>query len=156
MNLNATLLGQAISFSLFVWFCVKYVWPPIIRAIEERQKYIASSLSEAKDAAKNVELAKLDASKKIKKASILAKKIITQANKRKIQIIHKARQEALIEHNKILLQAKIEIEAEQRRLNLKLREQLSDLSILAAEKILQRTIDKNDHDDIISRISSKL
>ena len=95
MNMNATLLGQAIAFALFVWFCMKYVWPPIIEAIEARQKLIADGLSAAERAAKDLDLAQANASDQLKEAKRAATEIIEQANKRKGQILDEAREEEI-------------------------------------------------------------
>ena len=95
MNMNATLLGQAIAFSLFVWFCMKYVWPPIMQAIEERQKKIADGLVAAERAAKDLNLAQANASEQMKEAKRTATEVIDQANKRKAQIIDEAKAKRL-------------------------------------------------------------
>ena len=96
MNINATLLGQAIAFTMFVVFCMKYVWPPIMQAIEERQKKIADGLAAAGRAAKSLDLAQANASEHMKEAKRAATEIIEQANKRKAQIIDESRHEAIV------------------------------------------------------------
>lgn len=156
MNINATLLGQAISFALFVWFCMKYVWPPIMQAIEERQKKITDGLLAAERATKDLELAKVNASSQMKDAKLAASEVIEQANKRKAQIIDEAREEALLERHKILAQAEAEIEAERNRVRDELRKQVAILAVAGAEKILERTIDKNVHQDILDNLTAKL
>ena len=156
MNMNATLLGQAIAFSLFVWFCMKYVWPPIMEAIEERQKKIADGLVAAERAAKDLNLAQANASEQMKEAKRTATEVIDQANKRKAQIIDEAREEAQAERQKILAQAEAEIEAERTRARDDLRKQVATLAIAGAEKILERTIDKDVHDDLLNNITAKL
>jgi len=105
VNINATLLGQAIAFAIFVWFCMKYVWPPLMAAIEERQKKIADGLSAAERAEKDLDLAKANASERIKEAKQAAAEVIEQANKRKSQILDEARDEALVERNHLIAQA---------------------------------------------------
>lgn len=95
--MNATLLGQAIAFGMFVWFCMKYVWPPIIKAIEDRQKKIADGLQAAERAKKDLDLAQANASDQLKEAKRTATELIEQANKRKAQIIDEAREEAQAE-----------------------------------------------------------
>ena len=90
MSINATLLGQAISFLLFVWFCMKFVWPPLMNAIEERQKKIADGLADAGRAAKDLELAQVKATEQLKDAKATANEIIQQANKRKAQNVEAA------------------------------------------------------------------
>ncbi|WP_054674577.1 F0F1 ATP synthase subunit B [Parasalinivibrio latis] len=156
MNLNATLFGQAIAFALFVWFCMKYVWPPLLSAIEERQKKIADGLSAAQRAAKDLELAQANASDQLKEAKRAATEIIEQANKRKAQIIDEARQEALTERENILTQGRAEIDAERNRARDDLRKQVATLAVSGAEKILERSIDANAHKDILDSISAKL
>lgn len=156
MNMNATLLGQAIAFTMFVLFCMKYVWPPIMSAIEERQKKIADGLSAAERAAKDLDLAQANASDKLKEAKRTATEIIDQANKRKAQIIDEAREEAQAERQKILNQAESEIEAERNRAKDELRKQVATLALAGAEKILERSIDKDAHKDILDNITAKL
>ncbi|EBS5739732.1 F0F1 ATP synthase subunit B, partial [Salmonella enterica subsp. enterica serovar Eastbourne] len=94
MNLNATILGQAIAFVLFVLFCMKYVWPPIMAAIEKRQKEIADGLSSAERAKKDLDLAQANATDQMKKAKAEASALIDQANKQRAQIIDEAKAEA--------------------------------------------------------------
>ncbi|WP_165312670.1 F0F1 ATP synthase subunit B [Vibrio ziniensis] len=156
MNMNATLLGQALSFALFVWFCMKYVWPPIMQAIEERQKKIADGLQAAERAKKDLDLAQANASDSLKEAKRTATEVIEQANKRKAQILDEAREEAQAERQKILAQAASEVEAERNRARDELRKQVATLAIAGAEKILERAIDKDAHKDILDNITAKL
>jgi len=156
VNINATLLGQAISFALFVWFCMKYVWPPLMKAIEERQKKISDGLQAAERAAKDLDLAQANASEQLKEAKRTATEIIDQANKRKSQIIDEAREEAQAERQKILTQAESELEAERNRARDDLRKQVAALAIAGAEKILERSIDKDAQKDILDNITAKL
>ncbi|MDW6002426.1 F0F1 ATP synthase subunit B [Vibrio mangrovi] len=156
MNINATLLGQAIAFAIFVWFCMKYVWPPLMAAIEERQKKIADGLSAAERAEKDLDLAKANASERIKEAKQAAAEVIEQANKRKLQILDEARDEAIIERENILAQAKAEIESLRVRARDDLRKQVATLAVAGAEKILERSIDKEAHKDILDSITAKL
>ncbi|MEF1311154.1 F0F1 ATP synthase subunit B [Vibrio mytili] len=156
MNINATLLGQAFSFALFVWFCMKYVWPPLMQAIEERQKKIADGLQAAERAAKDLNLAQANASDQLKEAKRTATEIIDQANKRKSQILDEAREEAQAERQKILAHAESEIEAERNRARDDLRKQVATLAVAGAEKILERSIDKEAQKDILDNITAKL
>ncbi|MCE7577817.1 F0F1 ATP synthase subunit B [Aliivibrio fischeri] len=156
MNMNATLLGQAIAFTLFVWFCMKYVWPPIMEAIEERQKKIADGLSAAERAAKDLDLAQANASDQLKEAKRAATEIIEQANKRKSQILDEAREEALVERQKILTQGEAELESERNRARDELRKQVATLAVIGAEKILERSIDVEAQKDILDNITVKL
>lgn len=156
MNINATLLGQAIAFVIFVWFCMKYVWPPLMAAIENRQKNIADGLAAADRAAKDLSLAQANASDKLKEAKKAAAEIIDQANKRKSQILEESQTEAQIERQKILDQGQAEIETERNRARDELRKQVAILAIAGAEKILERSIDQNAHQDILNDITAKL
>jgi F-type H+-transporting ATPase subunit b len=154
--MNATLLGQAIAFVLFVWFCMKYVWPPLITAIEERQKNIADGLAAADRAAKDLSLAQANASDKLKEAKRTATEIIDQANIRKNKILDEAREEALVERQNILTQGEAEIETERNRARDELRKQVATLAVIGAEKILERSIDEQAHSDILDSITAKL
>lgn len=156
MNLNATLFGQAIAFAMFVVFCMKYVWPPLIHAIEERQKVIADGLAAAERAAKDLNLAQANASDQIKEAKRAATEIIEQANKRRAQIIDLARDEAKVERDNILHQGEAELEAERNRTRDELRKQVATLAVIGAEKILARSIDKSVHKDILDKITAEL
>ena len=156
MDINATLLGQALAFALFVLFCMKFVWPPLITAIENRQKSIADGLAAANRAAKDLSLAQANASDKLKEAKKAAAEIIDQANKRKSQILEESQTEAQIERQKILDQGQAEIETERNRARDELRKQVAVLAIAGAEKILERSIDPNAHQDILDNITAKL
>ncbi|KMV29333.1 F0F1 ATP synthase subunit B [Photobacterium swingsii] len=156
MNMNATLLGQAIAFFLFVVFCMKYVWPPIMEAIEERQKKIADGLAAADRATKDLNLAQANASDQLKEAKRTATEVIEQANKRKAQIVDEAKVEALAERDKILAQGLAEIEAERNRARDELRKQVATLAVIGAEKIIERTIDKDAHADLLNKVTAEL
>ncbi|MGC6389411.1 F0F1 ATP synthase subunit B [Ewingella sp. S1.OA.A_B6] len=156
MNLNATILGQAIAFVLFVLFCMKYVWPPIMAAIEKRQKEISEGLSSAERAKKELDLAQADATDQLKKAKAEAQVIIDQANKRKAQIVDEAKTEAEQERNKIVTQAKAEIDAERQRAREELRKQVGILAIAGAEKIIERSVDEAANSDIVDKLVAEL
>jgi len=156
VNMNATLLGQAIAFFMFVVFCMKYVWPPIMEAIEERQKKIADGLAAADRAAKDLNLAQSNASDQLKEAKRTATEIVEQANKRKAQIIDEAKAEALAERDKILAQGLAEIEAERNRARDELRKQVATLAVIGAEKIIERSIDKDAHADLLNKVTAEL
>lgn len=156
MNINATLIGQTLAFFLFVVFCMKYVWPPLMNAIEERQKRIADGLANADRAAKDLELAREKASDQLKDAKATANEIIESANKRKAQIIDEAKAEADAERAKIIAQGKAEIEAERNRVKEELRQQVSALALAGAEKILERSIDEAAQSDIIAKLVAEI
>lgn len=156
MNLNATILGQAIAFVLFVWFCMRYVWPPIMVAIEKRQKEIADSLASAERAKKDLDLAQASAANNLKTAKAEAQALIEQANKRKAQIMDEAKAEAEQQRNKIVASAQAEIEAECKRAREELRKQVAMLAIAGAEKILERSVDEPANSDIIDKLVAEL
>ena len=156
MNINATLLGQAIAFMLFVWFCMKYVWPPLLDAIEARQKLIADGLTQAERAGKNLELAQAKATDQLKDAKAQAAVIIEQANKRRTQIVDEAKTEGEVERSKIIAQGEAEVEAERNRAREELRLKVSALAVAGAEKIIKRTIDKDANSDIIDKLVTEL
>ncbi|WP_025565309.1 F0F1 ATP synthase subunit B [Psychromonas sp. SP041] len=156
MNINATLIGQAIAFAIFVWFCMKYVWPPLLDAIEARQKKIADGLTQAERAGKDLELAQAKAAEKLKEAKAQAAEIIDQANKRRTQIVEEAKNEAETERSKIVAQGEAEVEAERNRAREELRQQVAVLAIAGAEKIIKRTIDKEANSDIIDKLVAEL
>jgi len=156
VNLNATILGQAIAFILFVLFCMKYIWPPLIAAIEKRQKEIADGLASADMAKKEVDIAQANASDQLKKARAEAQVIIEQANKRKAQIMDEAKAEAEDERNKIVAQAQSEIQAETKRAREELRKQVALLAFAGAEKIIERSVDEAANSDIVDKLVAEL
>ncbi|GAA0504864.1 MULTISPECIES: F0F1 ATP synthase subunit B [Tatumella] len=156
MNINATILGQAIAFILFVAFCMKYVWPPIMAAIEKRQKEVADSLASAELAKKELDIAQANASDELKKAKENAQVIIEQANKRRGQILDEAKAEAETERNKIIAQAYSEIDAERKRAREELRKQVALLAVAGAEKIIERSVDEAANSDIVDKLVAEL
>ncbi|MGL4454311.1 MAG: F0F1 ATP synthase subunit B [Plesiomonas sp.] len=156
MNINATLLGQAVSFILFVWFCMKLVWPPLIAAIEERQNKIADGLAASDRATKDLELVKAKSADQLKDAKVQAAAIIEQANKRKTMILDEARNEADLERQKIIEQGRAEIDAERKRAREELRKQVAVLAIAGAERILERSVDEAANSDIVDKLVAEL
>lgn len=156
MNMNATILGQAISFILFVWFCMKFVWPPLMSAIEKRQKEIADGLSSAERAKKELEIAHANSSDVMTKAKADAQIIIEQANKLKASIVEEAQAEAEREREKIVAQGLSEVEAERKRAREELRKQVAMLAFAGAEKIIERSIDESANSDIVNKLVAEL
>ncbi len=156
MNINLTLFGQAISFALFTWFCFKYVWPPLIGALNERQAKIAKSLQDAEDASRDLEDAGIKAKQVIKEAKEQAAILIDQANKRASSIIDDARTKALDEANRQKLAAEHEIEQQMQRARESLRASLSHLVIQGAEKVLESEIDASVHDKFLKDLALAL
>ncbi|NJC99882.1 F0F1 ATP synthase subunit B [Candidatus Erwinia dacicola] len=156
MNINATILGQAIAFILFVLFCMKYVWPPLMAAVENRQKEVAEGLASAERAKKDLDLAQANATDELKKAKEDAQVIVEQANKRRAQILDEAKAEAKQERNKIITQAQAEIDAELKRAREELRKQVAMLAVAGAEKIIERSVDDAANSDIIDKLVAEL
>nr|WP_255705570.1 MULTISPECIES: F0F1 ATP synthase subunit B [unclassified Xenorhabdus] len=141
---------------MFVLFCMKYVWPPIMAAIEKRQKEIADGLASAERAKKNLDLAQANATDQLKKAKADAHAIIEQANKQRAQMIDDARAEAELERSKIVAQAHAEVEAESKRVREELRKQVALLAIAGAEKIIERSVDEAANSDIVDKLVAEL
>ncbi len=156
MNINATLIGESIAFIVFVIFCMKFVWPPITAAIEERQKKIADGLAASDRAAKDLELAQENIAAKLKEAKAQAAEIIDGAKKRENQIIEEAAEKAQTERDKIIASGHAEIESERNRAREELRQQVAALAVSGAEKILERSIDDAAHSDILDKLVAEL
>lgn len=156
MSINATLIGQLVSFFIFVWFCMKFVWPPLIQAIEARQKRIADGLADAERATKDLDLAKNKAKDQLRDAKQQAAELIDQANRRRSQIIEEAKIEARAEREKILAQGQAELEAAANRAREELRSQVAALALAGAEQILKRSVDAKAHAEILDKLASEL
>ena len=156
MNLNATLIGQTITFAIFVWFCVKFVWPPLINAIEERQKGIANALASADEAKKEQADTKALLEQEITQAKLQAQEIVELANKRRNQILEEVKAEAEATKAKIIEQGYAEVEAERKRVQEELRVKVASLAIAGAEKIVGRTVDEAANNDIIDKLVAEL
>lgn len=156
MNLNATLWGELIAFIVFVLFCMKFVWPPLMGAIEARQKKIADGLAATDRAEKDLALAQEKAKDQLKQAKAQAADIIEQAKKREAKMIEEAVQKAQAESDKLVAQTRAELDAERNRLREELRKQVAALAVAGAEKILQRSIDEAAHSDILEKLVQEL
>ena len=156
MNINATLLGQTLAFVIFVAICWKYVWPPIIAIMEEREKRIADGLEAAKKADDSLEEAKLMYDKELSKAKKEAAEIIEKANSRASQIVSNAKTKAEEEAEKIMSSANTAIESETNRAKEELRQQMSDIIIDTTKKILDEEISAEKHDDLLKKAAQDL
>jgi F-type H+-transporting ATPase subunit b len=156
VNINATLLGQAIAFTLFVIFCQKYVWPPIVGALRERQKNIADGLAAASRAEDDLVLAQKNAAAKIKEAKNQASELLAQANKRAGGIVDEAKDQANEERARILASAQAEIEQESNRAREELRSSVASLAIAGASAILKKEVDEKAHAAILDDLASQL
>ncbi len=156
MNINATILGQAISFAIFVWFCMKFVWPPLITAMRERQEKISAGLQDADKAVRDLELAKEKATETLREAKAQAAELIEQANKRATQLIEEAKDQAREEGERLKQAAQAEIDQEINRAKESLRAQVAALSLAGAEKILGASIDQKAHAEMLDKLASEL
>jgi len=156
MNINLTLIGQLVSFVVFVWFTMKFVWTPIMAALEARKKEIADGLAAAERGQHEQELANERAKEKLHDAKQQAAEIVNQAHKRANEIIEEAKNDAKAEGDRMLTAAQTEIEQEINRSREVLREKVAVLVISGAEKILQKEINADVHKDVIDNVSGQI
>ena len=156
MNINATLIGQMITFAIFVWFCMKYVWPPIMAALEERKTKIADGLAAAERGKHEQELAEQRAKEVIKQAKEEAAGILTQANKRASEIVEEAKETARVEADRIVTGANAEIEQEVNRAKEALRGQVVSLAVAGAGKVIDKELDASAHDALLQDLVSQI
>ena len=150
MNINLTLFGQMVTFAIFVWFCMKFVWPVIITAMEERQQKIADGLDAADRAMRDLEAAQDKATDQMKEAKQEAAGIVDQANKRANQIVEEAKQQAITEGDRLKVAAEAEIEQEINRAKEELR------ASAGAEKVLEASIDDKANRALVDNLASQL
>ena len=156
MNINLTLIGQMIAFVCFVAFCMKYVWPPIIAAMQERAEKIADGLAAADRASHDLELAQEKAVERLKEAKVEAAGIVDAANKRAGQIVDEAKDAAVVESDRVKQSAHAEIEQEANRAKEQLRGQVASLALAGAEKILGSAIDQQAHAELVDKLAAEL
>ena len=157
MNINPTqMLTQIAMFAVFIWFCARFIWPPLMRAIENRQKQVAEGLAAAEKGRQALEVSAKQAEETISGARARATEIIGQAEKRASQLIDEAKTQAKEEGNREKLAAKAEIEQEYARAREQLREHVAALAVAGAEKILRREVDARTHNDMLAAIREQL
>jgi len=156
VSINATLIGQMITFTLLVWFTMQYVWPPLIEALDERKKKIAEGLAAAEKGQEDVKLAEKKALKYLKEAKAESANIIALAQKRANEVVEESKGTARLEGERMIEAAKAQIEQEMQQAKESLRKEVSSLALKAAEQILQQEVDKAKHKDIISKVSEQL
>ncbi|MBI5938635.1 MAG: F0F1 ATP synthase subunit B [Betaproteobacteria bacterium] len=156
MNINMTLIGQSITFFLFVWFCMKFVWPPVVTALEARRKQIADGLAAADRGKHELELAAKRATEALQEAKQKAAEIIAQAEKRAAQVVDEAKDAAKTEGDRQIAAAKAEIEQETHRAREQLRGEVAALVVAGAEKILRREVDAKAHGDLLEAVKNEL
>ena len=156
MNINLTLFGQTFAFAIFVWFCMKFVWPPITKAMQERQKKIAEGLDAAGRAQQDLKLAQEKVTNTLRETKEQATQILEQANKHASAIVEEAKQQARAEGERLVNAARAEIEQEVNRAKDQLRAQVAALAVLGAEKILESQVDAKVHNDLGEKLASQL
>ena len=156
MNINATLIGQTIAFILFVWFCMKFVWPPIMKALEERKKTIADGLAAGEKGKLELELATRRAGDVVREAKGQANEILSQAEKRAGEVVDAAKGQAKTEAEGIMLAARAEIDRERNMAREQLRVAVSTLAVAGAARILEKEIDAKTHAKLLDAVVKQL
>ncbi len=156
MNINLTLIGQLLSFVVFVWFTMKFVWTPIMGALEERSKGIADGLAAAEQGKHERELAKDRVKEVLHDAKAQAGDIVAQAKKRAAEIVDEAKTDAHGEGERLLTAARAEIEQETNRAREQLRGKVAELAIIGAEKILHKEINAAAHQEIVDSLAKEI
>lgn len=156
MNINATLLGQMITFALLVWFTMRFVWPPLTKALEERRARIADGLAAAERGVHELELAQRRAGDVLREARQHAADVMVQANKRATEIIEEAKTEARAEGERLMVAARAEIDQEINRAKEQLRADVVTIALAGAAKILEREIDAKAHRDILDKLAAQI
>ena len=152
MNINLTLVGQTLTFFLFIWFCKGFVWPALITVMQDREKKIEEGLQAAERAEKDLALAKKNATQKLHEAKQQAAEIIEAANKRSDQIVDEAKGQAREEADQLIVAARADIEQQTARAREELRGEVTMLALSVAEKVLASSIDVKDHQEMVNKL----
>lgn len=156
MNLGLTLIGQSLTFIVFVWFCMKFIWPPLRTAMRERQEAIAAGLQASEDADRKLAEAATGAEQEMANAKQEAAAIIDQARNRASQMVEEAKNDARVEAEKVMEAAKAEVEQEMNRAKEALRAQVSTLVISGAEQVLESSVDETKHNEMLEKLAGQL
>jgi F-type H+-transporting ATPase subunit b len=156
VNITVTLFAQSLTFLVFVWFCRRFIWPPMINAMRERQKTIGEGLAAAERAAKDLVLAQGGAAEQLRQAKEEARQIIEQARERTVIMIEEAKNDARAEGERQKEAARAEIDQDVNRAKEKLRAQVAALAVSGAEKILQASIDRAQHTKLLEKLTAEL
>lgn len=156
MNLNSTLVAQLVVFFILAWFTMKFVWPPIMKALDERAAKIAEGLAAAERGRQNLDLASKHSAEAVREGKQKASEIISHAEKQAAQIVEEARAKAKVEADKIIADAKVEIDHEATRVKEELRARVAELAVTGAEKILRREINASAHADLLTSLQQDL
>jgi len=156
VDINLTLIGQTIAMIVFVWFCMKFIWPPVLNAIEARQKQIEHGLAAADRGEEKLKQAGAEAEEIVADARRQATTIIDKANARANEIVADGKAAGQKERERQLAAAEVEIQAEANRAREQLRGEVSAVALAGAEKILKREIDPKTHEDILGQLAQEL
>ena len=156
MDLNYTFFLQALSFAILIWFTMKFIWPPLMSAIEERQKRIADGLAAAERSQRELAQAEDQVGELLKEARGKANEIIDQAHVRANQIVDKAKEDAVVEANRQKALALAEIDSAANRAREELRQKLATLAVAGAEKLIRREIDANAHRVLLDDLAAQI
>jgi len=156
MNINLTLIGQSIAFAVFVWFCLKYIWPPIINALDERKQKIADGLAAAEEGMRERQRAEEDVEELLKEAREQAKEILANARKQAGDVVEEAKKDARTESERIIKAANAEIDQQMIQARDELRKQVVSLAISGAEQVLMREVDAEAHSEALDKLAAGL
>lgn len=156
MNINASLFAEIIAFSLFIWLTMKFVWPPIMAAMQARQEKIADGLAAAERGVRDLEMAKAEVAKLLKAAREQAGDVLAQANKRGAELLDEAKAQARAEGERLLTAARAQIEQDISRAREQLRRDVAQIAVLGAGKILAREIDAKAHVELLDKVANDL
>jgi F-type H+-transporting ATPase subunit b len=156
MDINATLIGQAVGFLILVWFTWKFIWPPLLGAIEERQKKIADGLAAADRGQKNLDEAKVKANEIVREARDKAVQVVDQAHKRSGELIDEAKHTAVAEGERLVAAARAEVATEAGRARDGLRRDVAALALAGAERLLGREVDAKVHADLLEQLAAEI
>ena len=156
MNINLTLFGQTVTFIVFVWFCMKFVWPPIINALTERRQRIADGLAEAEKGMQSRAVAEQDAAKVLEAAKGQATEVLAQAQRRADEIVEESKRNARVEGERLLAGARAEIDQEVNRAREALRKEVVAIALRGAEQLLGREVDQSAHNDLLDDLAAQL
>lgn len=156
MDINATLIGQFLTFAILVWFTMKYVWPPVLKTMHDREKKIATGLEAAERSKRELELAEHQASSIIREAKQQASQLIEQANLHSTQLIEEAKQQAKVEGQRIVDLAQSDIDRAISQAREALKERLATIAIAGAEKIIQRKLDNGIQNELLNDLITEI
>jgi F-type H+-transporting ATPase subunit b len=156
MNINATLILQSIAMMIFVWFCMKFLWPPLLKAMDERRERIAEGLAASDRAEKALDEARTEVAKQIREARERAGEIVDQASQRHTQIVDQAREDATTERKRQVMAAEADIAQATNQAREELRTAVANLAVLGASRILEREVDAGTHRELLDKLIAEI